>query len=1318
LTAEGRGRIFVVHGMGGSGKSVLVSTFARSTSARRAFDSGVYWLDVRDETDPLRFGRALSELLAGARAGEMDIASATNHLRQALAGKRALIVIDNLTFAEAIRPLLQAMDANTRVLVTTRQAAILAGTARLVVEDFGFEEALQFLTDWASADSNIERSSLEELVSVSGRHPLALALNGAMLEKGHDLPDLVAMLTGADLQFAEDPSFDYAYSTVFKALDVSMRVLVREAPATAELFRSFPVFFWNDSVTETTVERFWAHRTGVAAPSVRRSLAELELGAFIRRESATGTKLVRLHDLWLKYLVLTGTGDSALHESLVEAWRVDGDWSRGPDDEYFLRYLVSHLIASGKRTEAVKLLTGSAAWLERLDRAFESDEPFFEQVDRVFRDTDSPGELARLHAARLVVGLRAGKFENADLAALVYAGRARQARALARLGEGPSQRLASLLVVARALAETGEASEAIVREAAREVDHIRDPRERGRAWVGLAKAWTALERFDEVLRIEQTQEEDPETRDSIWYGLSEFASAAGNFPRAFETARRIREPGSRWRALRSLARRHDVADADRRALLDAMAVAAQTVEASQDPDNGFVAHNVYWLASWGYLDEAVRQARQVPATRSRLQALSFVAGALTRAGDPRASGLRSEIVDSIGTLEREAEAFLKAASSSVAASLLVGCLDLAEQVARLVSDPTERSELLTQVALGAVQDGIFDVSERVAAELESPWSDVIRARSVEAHLLSGRPERAERSLAAVHTPESRAYALRARLKARLAPAGDLELDDLVADAAECARDAVARRFSVLHERGLLHDSPRRWQPLANERPPDEALALLLTSCGRAEVARRLADAMDEPRRLPLLREMAVLLFRAGDERARPWLDQILHEYRRPAAPAAGEQNIRATLVSLLSHDRQTALARRVAADDPWLLAHIARERAGDDELSVAWDLAADLPNGHARAAVLAELAARTDAYDPVLACERFGRAIDAVYETTDRLTRDAAFYAVAEQAARCGCLSQLAKLIEDPRRTRAASQGSTVSMSNIVAIGHAPRRLATALATRYAESGDRALAFEQARSAEDPATRCAMWTAIGATLGPTDAAAAGEAFDEAESALQKVEASGDRSDLAARLCEDLVRAGFHERGARFLKQATADQRKRMLAPVIAAFVRSGGLEAATNIMRDLDEQTDGARGVLFEAALEVRAIAITSLLELARSVREPAARATLLAKAASRAATTRSPIAGQALDQARCAVDALDESGARRTAVVELAGAFAAAGRYREAFGTLPRQDPTELIHTLAGWPDALSLVRQALPVLSWVRPDWEEFAVALCVVD
>ena len=122
-------------------------------------------------------------------------------------------------------------------------------------------------------------------------------------------------------------------------------------------------------------------------------------------------------------------------------------------------------------------------------------------------------------------------------------------------------------------------------------------------------------------RIEQAREEDPKTRDSLWYGLSELAATVGDFSRAFETARRIQHPWSRWQALRALARRGDVPKTQRDALLEAMESAARAVDSSDDAEGVLLAINVYWLGQWGQLERAVREARQLSATGPRIQAL-------------------------------------------------------------------------------------------------------------------------------------------------------------------------------------------------------------------------------------------------------------------------------------------------------------------------------------------------------------------------------------------------------------------------------------------------------------------------------------------------------------------------------------------------------------------------------------------------------------------------------------------------------------------------------------------------------------------------
>ena len=106
------------------------------------------------------------------------------------------------------------------MLVTTRHANVVAGSPRLAVGDFETDEAVQLLRDWVDPDRVVEQGRLEELAAACGHHPLALALNGAILRDGYEVDDLIGMLEdAADLSFADNSSFDYEYATVYKALD-------------------------------------------------------------------------------------------------------------------------------------------------------------------------------------------------------------------------------------------------------------------------------------------------------------------------------------------------------------------------------------------------------------------------------------------------------------------------------------------------------------------------------------------------------------------------------------------------------------------------------------------------------------------------------------------------------------------------------------------------------------------------------------------------------------------------------------------------------------------------------------------------------------------------------------------------------------------------------------------------------------------------------------------------------------------------------------------------------------------------------------------
>ena len=79
-----RARCFM-HGMGGTGKSVLAAAFARSTTTRRSFADGIVWLGASPETEPLDLLRRCGQLISGAPQSRCSTCSTFQMLSQHVA---------------------------------------------------------------------------------------------------------------------------------------------------------------------------------------------------------------------------------------------------------------------------------------------------------------------------------------------------------------------------------------------------------------------------------------------------------------------------------------------------------------------------------------------------------------------------------------------------------------------------------------------------------------------------------------------------------------------------------------------------------------------------------------------------------------------------------------------------------------------------------------------------------------------------------------------------------------------------------------------------------------------------------------------------------------------------------------------------------------------------------------------------------------------------------------------------------------------------------------------------------------------------------
>lgn len=289
IVGDGRASITAVVGMGGVGKTACALEAA--WRAAECFPDGALFVDLGGfGPSPLGPAAALATLTAqigpvGMRAA--DLAAAATIWRGQVAGRRLLVVLDNVRQVTQIRDLVPPEPA--ALLITSRVPIRLPGIRSLSLDALPTGEAMALLRGLL-AGRMVADAELGALATACGGLPIALRAAAAFLVEhpGWLVADYLAALAGRRLPHLtseDDPALDVATVLAF-----SIESLSGERPGLLERWRLLAVF--PSDVDAEAAAAVWQR-----SPVEARDDLDRLLGRSLVQRDAVSVRY-RLHDLY------------------------------------------------------------------------------------------------------------------------------------------------------------------------------------------------------------------------------------------------------------------------------------------------------------------------------------------------------------------------------------------------------------------------------------------------------------------------------------------------------------------------------------------------------------------------------------------------------------------------------------------------------------------------------------------------------------------------------------------------------------------------------------------------------------------------------------------------------------------------------------------------------------------------------------------------------------------------------------------------------------------------------------------------------------
>lgn len=354
-----------LQGMGGIGKTELAVYTVNDPEVRHAFPDGVYWTSLGQEPAVESLQSSLLNQITGERVTVESRSEGAMLLREALRGRQALLVVDDV-WSNRDALAFDVANEQSRMLVTTRDATVLTalGAEELTLEVLSEKAALQLLALWSgeALDTLPLEAEAEAVAKECGYLPLALAVAGAQVHDGRSWVDLAQTLKEGRLDYLDHP-----YGSIFTSLRLSVDALDEEI---RHRYLELAVFPEDIPIPHATIERYWHHTGNLTSEQSHTLLGQLERKGLLYLNGDKGDPKISFHDLQRDYLQLVAEDLTGLHTQLLSAHvaaygtgKQTWHWSDLPVDEPYLWLQLAYHLKHADSLDELEGLLLDFRWL-------------------------------------------------------------------------------------------------------------------------------------------------------------------------------------------------------------------------------------------------------------------------------------------------------------------------------------------------------------------------------------------------------------------------------------------------------------------------------------------------------------------------------------------------------------------------------------------------------------------------------------------------------------------------------------------------------------------------------------------------------------------------------------------------------------------------------------------------------------------------------------------------------------------------------------------------------------------------------------------